>query len=442
MLCVGQFLEHGHQDGYMHRLRHITSLYLRKYTKKLGSFSWQTFGYLSVTQLILTILGIGSSVIWARYIPKETYGQYQIISSTVDIVAGFCLAGLGHSIILSSAKNLYGNFRSILGLKFIANILGMFALLATAHLAFSDQPQISHALVLAAFIFPIYELQKIWPPWLNGANRLRLLSNLKMFRRLLLVGIIGLLIFFEAFDLNVLVISFFGTTALFSLIVIISLYPKFHNTKKDSEIVKYGIHATAASLLGTLILSDKLIIHHHLSIEDVSIYTIALIFPSQIKSLNAIFKQMMVPHISAAASIEAGWAYLKPKFAILVGLFLCLGIVGFTILPTIIPLLFSEKYTVSAPYTRWLWLALSIPAPAVYLGNIIIAQQKKTFLYLNSTYYPVLLFSLYLLLIPKHGLWGAVGAQFIASLVLAIVYVVAFIWYLRKERNINPNGTP
>jgi O-antigen/teichoic acid export membrane protein len=413
------------------------TLNLTRHFARPSSLAWKTLGYLGSAQAILTLLGIVSSLLWARYVPTQTYGQYQIVASTVGIVSGLCLTGLSHSLTLSAAKNLYGNFKSIFILKTVASALGMMALFGVSLWAFSDQQAIGRdALWIAAVLFPVYELQKIWPAWLIGENKLRLNSSLGLIRKGLLVILIGVLILADKLDLETLVACFFGTTALFSAVVVYCIYPRHKNDDSDPEIVKFGVHVTGATVLGTLIHSDKLIILQHLSIEDVSVYAIALIFPSQIKSLNKIFKQMMIPHISSCSSIEDGWTYLKPKLPSLACLFAFVGLAGFVTLPTAIPILFSEKYVLAAPYTKWLWLALAIPAPTVYLGSILLAQQKKAFLYFNSSYYPLLLFVLYLVLIPWYGLWGAVGAQFIASTVLALVYISSFTWYLRKERHL------
>jgi O-antigen/teichoic acid export membrane protein len=218
-----------------------------------------------------------------------------------------------------------------------------------------------------------------------------------------------------------------------SLGVVIRILRERTNNELDMEAIKFGLHTSFVTFLTSLASTDMVIINKFLSPVDVAIYSIALVFPKQIKSLYGIFGQLFAPRIYKATSVTEAWEYLKDKFVILVGLFVLMGVAGFVAIPIFVPLLFSERYVNAVPYAVWLWLVMALTGPMVYLGNILTAQQKLRYVYGHSIVYYLLLFVLYLLLV-KHGLMGIVSARIILYLISAIIRVASFFYYLKLSR--------
>ncbi len=400
--------------------------------KRFSFRSWVTLGNLSGAQILTLILELSSSALWARYIVKEIYGQYQLVISLMKMVSNFCLNGLAESLLISAAKGYDGNLAKITQYKFLATLLGSLVLLAGSFYYLNSHPAISVALWIVVFLFPFNELQQIWVHWLRGKGKIGLVAGLDVLRASLILLVFGLLIFFNKIDLNTLLSVLLGTGAVFSLGMVIYAFRNRCNQMEDRGTIHYGFHATMATLLVGATLTDKIIINHYLSIEDVAVYSIALLFPNQIKILYSIFNQIFIPKFSAAKDIRSAWQYLKPKFPIVLGIFLTIGIGGFVLMPVLIPLFFSDRYVQAVPYAQWLWLSLAVMVPATYLGNILRAQKKVKFVYLFETANPLILFFLFLILV-RYGLWGMVIARAIYYVNAGIFFVSFFRYYLAKE---------
>ena len=85
------------------------------------------------------------------------------------------------------------------------------------------------------------------------------------------------------------------------------------NNTKDDELINYGYKLSWAMIIPVVMSFDKLIISKYLTIEDVAIYSIAMLFPSYVKTLYSIISRIITPSISSANSIKEAWKYLKPK---------------------------------------------------------------------------------------------------------------------------------
>jgi O-antigen/teichoic acid export membrane protein len=190
---------------------------------------------------------------------------------------------------------------------------------------------------------------------------------------------------------------------------------------------------TGASLLAGLVAADKLLLNEYLTITDVAVYSIALIFPQQIKKLFDIFDQFVTPSIYKAKSIAQAWNYLRYKFILISLIFFGIGFGGYFILQVLIPLFFSEQYVAAVPYTRWLWLTFSLSMPPLYLSNILKDQQKVRFGYVSSIGSPLTRFVFYIILLPL-GIWGIVLATIVNYVSNGLFMIGSFFYYLRKER--------
>jgi O-antigen/teichoic acid export membrane protein len=402
--------------------------------RKIPSNSWRHFGALGTARILRITIGFCSSILWARYVSLETYGQYQLITSLMGIVAGFCLGGLDQSLTISAAKSYDGNLLKIVSIRTLAALGGSIALAGSSFYYSETQPIVSIGLLIASVFFPVYELQKIWNAWLSGKGQLSLLAGLKILGNILSISTLALLIFLDRASLSLLIIGLMGTIACLSFGTIIYIFKTRRNNTQDQESLHYGFHTTAATLLSGLILTDKFLINEYLSAESLAIYAIALLFPEQMKSLYSIFNQIFIPHITAANDVRAAWEYLKPKLVLLFAGFTLISLVGFLLIPVVIPLAFSERYVAAVPFAKWLWLGLGILMPFTFLGNILFAQQKKGFTYLAFIGYPILVSSLYLILIPQYGLPGAILAKVLSSAVLSTVYACGFYIYLKQAK--------
>lgn len=388
---------------------------------------------LSFAQVATILVGIVTSALWARYLPQETYGKYQLLISFYSMLGVFCLSGMGTSLQISAAKGFDGNLFKITRLKFLASLIGALAFAGIGIYYWESDRMLAIGAFVSAGFFPFRQLEAIWYPWINGKGRLGLVAKIRILFLLPSVITITIVVVGGFISLPEVIVISQGILVVFIVgVVIYTFRSQRENQKEDKPTIHYGFHVTGAALLGWLIATDKFIINEYLSAVDVAVYSVALIFPNQIRTLYSIFNQMILPNITRANSVREAWDYLRKRFFLLYIVFALIGIAGFFMFPIIIPLLFSEKYVAAVPYAKWLWLSLCINAPATYLANILRAQKKIKFVYFFEILHPITSIVLYVILIP-WGIWGIVIAKIISNIYAWFVFVGSFIFYLRKE---------
>jgi len=394
--------------------------------------SWKRFSGLTLSQIFTVSIGLINSIIWARYIPKETYGQYQLIISFISISNAFTLTGLNQSISISAAKNLDGNFLDIIKLKIISSFPAACVLIGISFYYSSKNSEIANAILFMALLFPLFQLEGIRQPWFNGKSwfRLLILSNI-IFSTFTLITLICPILL-NKITLFYLLLCRKGGAVLISLVFLALIIFWRKNYSKDVNIVKFGIHMSVATLFTFLVNTDKFFIHEYLSAADVAVYSIALIFPGQLKSLFLIFNQLFLPKIRAASDLKEAWLYIKPKLLPLNALFILLGISGFYLLPILIPLLFSEKYIPSIEYTKWLWLNYCLTNAAAFLSSILVAQQEINYVYFYNVSSPLTTFIFYFFLISKYGVSGVIISKILVQWIFFFIVFIYFFTVLKR----------
>jgi O-antigen/teichoic acid export membrane protein len=395
----------------------------------------KTLALLTGSQLVNLALGFGSSILWARCFHPDTYGSYQLVLSTIGIVSSFCLAGLSQTASLSAAKGADGNFSQILRLKLFASAIGSAVMLGYAfYLKRSGQEDVALAVAAVAPLLPGLVLAEIYISWLNSKRDFRLLSIAQVFPSAMPVIVLGLAAILRIDSLLFMAIGIQGLIVLGNIWV--TWRTRRHhcqNDRKDPEFIRFGYHASAAGLLGWIAFADRFVVYEKLSAADLAVYSIAMIFPGQVRTIYSVIGQFITPEISAAESVSKAWETLRFKLLSVSAIFLGIGIVGFFLLPYLIPLLFSAKYAESAEYAKWIFFACATCAPAAYFGNILRAQRLKVFYYGYEIIQPAASLALYATLI-RYGLEGMTWAQVARQFIFSAIMVACFFYYLRKER--------
>ncbi|MBT89140.1 MAG: hypothetical protein CMN79_01445 [Spirochaetales bacterium] len=409
------------------------SQYLLAEIKKLKFDSCKNLVGLGGVQGVNFLIYWFSLFLWTRFVSKEIYGQYQLILSFSGIAGIFCLVGLGESLSISAAKKNDGNLSVIILIKFGVSIAAAIGLGVVSHYYWDKDPSLARGILWLSCLFPLLQLSTIRQVWFNAKGWFALLILSNFLFALAPVLALAIIVFLGHTQSTVFfVITVQGVNAVLAVAFILFLMARRENAKKDWKAIKYGFHASLAALLGWMILTDKMFIYKYLSASDVAVYSIALVFPDQIRVLFSLFNQILLPQIYAAGNVQEAWQYIKPKLIILSFFFISLGVIGFFAIPKVIPYLFSEKYASSVPYAKWLWLFQCIVAPTTYLANILRAQQKVKFTYLFSISHPLLLFISFFILI-RFGLPGIVAAKIFSYIYAGVFFLISFYHYNKRK---------
>ena len=344
------------------------------------------------------------------------------------------LTGMGQALQISSAKKYDGNFLPVCYRKGLFSMVGSFILLGFAYY-YREQIEVWYALGFLALVFPLVQFHSVFQPWLNGRKNYNVLVLSQIcFAIVPLLSLLFLLVL-QRTDL----LSIVFTTSIIKILLIcgfgIFVFKGLKNSIKESETISYGYHTTTAMLFGWMIATDKLFLESNGSMEEVAVYSVALLFPNQITVFYSGINQMIIPHITEASSVREAWKYLKPRYFKIIFLFVFIGGIGFYIFPIIIPIVFSEKYVDAVPYAKWLWLTLAITAPATFLGNILRAQKVKSFVYFLEIFNPLLLLFLFVCL-SKYGIIGLVIAKGVYYISAFFIFLFFFNYHYKKTMHL------
>ena len=400
--------------------------------------SLRAIALLVVSRGFVAGAGFLASALWAHYFSKDTFGRYQILIAATSVVASFCLPGLDDATLISSAKHKDGNLRPIIRLRVAAAALGALAIAVWGVVRYwYPDPLLSEAFLIAAALFIPQQLASIWQQFTNGKGRFRALT-------------IGQVLISSA---NMVVVAAFvaaGMTAgtvlpwivLGSQVATVSVILSLHrwmrrlreNNDTDPDIIGYGHHVTVAALIGWVFSADRLIVGEVMSAADVAVLSVAIVLPAQVKVFFNAFEQVFLPGVTAAPSVVEAWAYIKPRIFRLGAAYVALGLIGFVLLPILIPLFFSHRYVEAVPYAKWLWLTTCLAAPFAFLASILNSQQDRRFLYTRRLSSQIILLAMFFVLIPLFGLLGAVIARIVNHAILIVFNTAYFATVVRRGR--------
>jgi O-antigen/teichoic acid export membrane protein len=353
--------------------------------------------------------------------------------SFISMVAIFSIPGFSMSAQISAAKEKHGNlkllFRKKIYWSFISTIV--LATIGLYYQIFKNDMQIAYMVYIASFIYPLYNLRSIWESWLTAIGEYKKLSLIQIWFSL--VGLISLSISLVLIgNIYLVIIITFTAIAISNILIIKYFQNRTLNDIEDDDLISYGYQLSWAMIIPVILSFDKLIISEYLSMEDVAIYSVAMIFPLYIKTLYSIINRLITPHITSAKSIQEAWKYLKPKLIKISILFFFMGVIGFYSIEYAINIIYTSKYQESGLYAKWLWLVLAFAVPATYLANILRAQQILKFSYYFEAFNSIGKVGLFLILIPAYELWGAVYGILFINILSSIFFISYFKYELKK----------
>jgi O-antigen/teichoic acid export membrane protein len=321
---------------------------------------------LVVSRLFVAGAGFLASVAMANAFSKETYGRYQLINAATTVVATFCLTGLSDAALISAAKSKDGNLAAVIRQRLSAGALGAVAIVVWGFARYRDDPAMLLAFVVAGALFAPIQLQSIWQAFTNGKRRFRLLTLGQVaLAAANLAGVAAFVAVGATSDdmLPYVVLASQGLIAAVGLLLQLQIHRMKQNDDVDASIVRYGHHVTVASLLSWVFASDRLILGEVLTAADVAVLSVAIVLPAQVKIFFTAFEQVFLPRVTAAPSVAGAWQYMKRHMTKLWATYTLLGIVGFVLLPIVIPLFFSHRYVEAVPFAKWLWLSTCLSSP-------------------------------------------------------------------------------
>jgi O-antigen/teichoic acid export membrane protein len=169
--------------------------------------------------------------------------------------------------------------------------------------------------------------------------------------------------------------------------------------------------------------ADKVFLFHFLGAPQVAIYVLATAIPNELSSVFSHVNNLAFPKLVGR---DAGELKASLPRKLLVFTLALIAIVALYVLvsPHLFRFFFPE-YLSSVPYSQLFALTLLFLPVGVLLQRFYAARDLRVIGILNVAE-PLVLLSLYVLLIPIFGIWGAVYAVLGKHVVSALILVYCF----------------
>jgi len=356
------------------------------------------------------------SLVWANWVDKNIYGNYQYILSLFGIISIFSLPEMGSAVVQAVARNLEGSFIHGFKVQLKWGLLGSLTALGIAgYYWLQGNNNFTLCFIIIALFLPLFQAAQIYTAFLEGRKLFDV--NVK-YTSVIQVISAGLMIF-TLFCINYF---FPGLPVLLTLFIIICAYflprtilhiyfllrtkIKFKpNNEEDPKTIGFAKHLTLAAILGILADNlDKVFLFHYLGAVEVAVFSFAVAVPDQIVVILKHISALSLPKFSIRSREEIRKTLLRK-------IYFLTAIISTVVLIYIIfaPLayqIFFPKYLNSVSYSRL--YALSIIPLCFSMGTIFRAKMIIKPIYIIRIIVPLFKIALCIILIPLYGIWGTV----------------------------------
>jgi len=394
-----------------------------KYTKTdmiyvaKGSF-WLIFG-----KIATMLLSLVTMFAFARWISKETFGKYQYIIATINIIAIFALPQMGTALIRAIAKGKDGMLAICAKTKIKWGLISVMISLLVSMWYFSQgNTSLGISFLIASFIFPFPRIFNLYSPFWKGKKRFDIQTKYQISINILeALAFIPILFFTD--NLIIILIVYFLSRTIFRGIFFRITLKSTENKETDQETIPFGKHLTVMQALETFANHiDKIIIWQFLGPVSVAIYSFAQI-PVQKSQGLAPFSSLALPKLSEKSFSETKKGLFK-KFLKFFYFSIPLSLLFIALAPIIYKLIFPN-YIEAIPYARVLALGL-IFIPFSLLQTSLTAGIKTRALYKIKIIAPIIKITLFLVLIPLYGIWGVIISVLTAQTIGSIFTLYLF----------------
>lgn len=392
-----------------------------------GSF-WALAG-----QIIVTLSAFAFSLVAARYIPQDVYGDYKYVLAAVSLLSTFSISGFSQSVFQSTAAGHEGSLRT----GFRANLRWSAAIFALAiaiggYYLFKGEQWLGLGILLGGCVTPFWNSANLYAAYLNGKKDWRRAAfYADVVDTLLPYGALIAVAIFYPHPLA-LVAAYF----LSNLIAVAYAYWRTLRIYRPQEgaddpgMLTYAKQLSLINVLGGIMGTiDQVLVFHYVGAAELAIYTFATGLVDQtkgpLKSLDVMMQARFAPQkegsIASGIHNKMFWLLMAAVAAI---------VVYIPLAPYIYKILFP-LYVSAVPYSQI--YALSLLAIAFWPYGSYFAAKKRV-----REYYAIISLTtlLWIIILFLGVFFGSLLGLVVARVVVKIGGgFMGFILYLTRVKD-------
>lgn len=378
------------------------------------------------------------SLVYARFLPKEVYGDYRYILTVLNMAGIFALSGMGTAITRAAARGFDRTFLRGAKIMTFSSIGATIVGIALAgYFFFVGKSGLGWGFLIASPFVPFFEGLGNWRGYLDGKKEFRkktyynaITHAMYGFVMASAIGAILLLRLSNEASVAVLAGAYFAAHAVTNMIFFwkaVGLVP--HGASGEAGALRYGIHLSLSNIPSTIATYlDGILLFHFLGPVAVATYSFAVALPEQIKSVIGTVATVALPKISEKTIPEEIRAFKETfprKIFKATLLTLLIVIFYYTSAPLIYRILFP-RYLEAVPLSQIFALSLVL-FPLGIFGTAVKVEGNTKKMYFLTVAPPLVQIALLALLIPPFGLWGAVAGRVAGRILNYLLALVLFL---------------
>jgi O-antigen/teichoic acid export membrane protein len=384
-------------------------------------------------QTVTTALGsFVLYVMFAHFLPKETYGLYQYLLSLFAIVTTVTLTGMNTAVTRAVAQGHDGILKHSMRIQLVYGIVptllgGCIAL----YYVVTGNYTIAIGAAIVAVLTPLLYTFNTYNAFLTGK---------KDFKRNGIFGITGSVLYYGALVLAVVLGADVLTLLLINLVVQVVTHAFFYivtlriykpQEPTDPTAIRYGFHLSAMNFISALAGQlDNIFAFHFLGPVALATYSFATAIPDRLGSISFRFLgNAALPRFSTRTALDIRSKLLSK---VLYGMGIAVVvIVSYVVGAHLFFSIFFPTYMEAVPISLLYAATVIFNAGAVLPLTALAATKKTRVMYLNNTIISILQVCVPLCGILLYGLWGLVAGKVITS-ILTFVSTLFFVKHALK----------
>ena len=389
--------------------------------------------YLTVSRIVVSLIGLATSMLLARFRTLEEYGTYSQIIMVTDLVSTILILGLPNSVNYFLAKaeteeekqrfmSIYVSLSTILTMVIAVCLLGAVPMI----IRYFDNP----AIMSFAYVFAIYPWSSLIINSLGStcvvygkANQL-IFFNIAQATSTLFILLITKAV---GMSFHQYMLFYMGATLVFALAALgwinkmVGTIRPLLSSKIIREVLTFSIPMGLASVVGTLNAElDKLVIGRFFTTEEYAIFANAakeLPVTMLATSLTAVLLPRMVLFLKEEQQEEAIAIWKHAANISFCFMFLVAG-EFFVFAPDIMSIFYSQKYVTVGGVMVFRIYAVILIFRSIYWGVVLNATGKTKFIFASSILTLVFNLAFNVVFCMKLGFIGPAVATLIVTCIM------------------------
>ncbi len=364
---------------------------------------WMTSA--SVTSIVSKLI---FSVVFARIASKELFGNYNLILSIFSLATIISMPSFNVAITRALSKGYDGTYKKAVRTMLSFGFLGIPAVFLLGLYYYYKIKLIGITLMASALLFPLYSPFQAWTTLLQAKEKFKSYAIYSLIYNIVLHGLVILVMLLTKLNISFIFLSYISLTVALNLIFYMITKKELKNNKLEKGWKKTGYKLVYSVVFNRAYsYLDKITLMFFLNAEMLAVYSIATVIAENLKAMMNNIIRVYVPKLFRASLADL----LKSPKKRLAYFFIFSGI-GCVILaalvPWIIKILYSDKYTASIIYAQLYIMIIPFYVLSVVSGQILIKEKKENIYVSSLVSAGAINILLYLVLIPLFGIIGAV----------------------------------